>query len=156
MTNITKSSVAKSVPFDNTGTDFVSSDVQAALEEIGVSSSPSFSFGRSGKVGSGTWLQCETVPSNITGRFIPLTNPKLSDLYVSNENVGTYTVEVYEHDGDNTNLTLKYTLTVTSARGNSISNIGVPMTKGKQVAVRIGSGSPKNVVCGLIIKGSQV
>lgn len=156
MTNITKSYVARAVPFDKTGTDFISDDVQSALEEIGVSSSPSFSFGRSGKVGSGTWLQCETVPSNITGRFIPLNNPKLSDVYVSNENVGTYTVEVYEHDGDNTNLTLKYTLTVTSARGNSISNIGVPMTKGKQVAVRIGSGSPKNVVCGLIIKGSQV
>ena len=156
MSRVDKNNVAASTPFDNTGTDFLSDNVQDALEEIGVSSSPSFSFGRSGNLNAGTWLQCETVPSNITGRYIPLNLPRLSDIYVSNEKVTTYSIEVYEHDGDNTNLTLKHTTTVTSARGTSETGLAVSMTQGKQVAVKVSSGSPKNIVCGLIIKGSQV
>lgn len=146
--------VASSIPFDNTDTEFESDNVQEAIEEIGISASPGFSFGRSGNLSNGTWLLNDGVPSNRTGKFIFLNEPELFQIFVSSENIDTYTITVYEHDGDSINLSVIDTLNVTSARGNSKQTSAI-LTKGKQIAIRITSGSAKNVVAGLVIKGKN-
>lgn len=153
MIHKTRTQQAIDTPFDNTGTDFESTNVQDALEEVGVSASPGFSWGRSGNVGANSWLSNEGVPSNTTGRYIFVNDPILFSIFVSNEEISTFTIGVYTHDGAEVNLELKDTLVITSARGGTkITNI--PLINGKQLAVRLISGSAKNVVAGVIIKGS--
>jgi hypothetical protein len=114
--------------------------------------SPGFTFGKSGSVSSGSWLVCDTVPSNVTGRRNPLASSILADLWVDNQDVATYTVEVYEHQGNGVGLTLKASLTVTSARGSQ-SSPNVSLTAGYQLAIKVSSGSPRNVIAGIVIKG---
>ena len=146
------SQVAESVPFDNDNNDFTSDDVQGAIEEIGASASPGFSFGRSGNASTGSWLLNEGVPSNRAGRYVFTTSPKLVEIFVSSENIDTYTISIYEHEGDEVNLTLLDTLSITAARGGQkISNVAI--TSGRQLAIRVTAGSARNVVAGLILKG---
>lgn len=149
--------VAGSIPFDNSTNGFTSTDAQAAIEEvnnkISTSASPGFSFGRSGTVSDGTYLQCETVPSNISGRWIYINSASVKYVYVSNEDTTTWVVEALYHDGNGAGLTSLGTVTVTAAKGGAYP-VDWAVPTGKQIAVRINSGSPKNVVCGLELRGS--
>ena len=99
MPKVRISPVAKSIPFDNTTNGFTSIDSQGAIEELRAlqttSSSPGFSFGRSGTTNSGTFLQCETVPSNISGRWVYINNAYVKRVFVSNELTTTYKIEAY-------------------------------------------------------------
>lgn len=149
--------VAESVPFDNDTNDFIAEDVQAAIEEVNqtlvTSASPGFSFGRSSNVNSGTWLQCETVPSNKAGRFVYISNPVIKNIFISNEQISTFNVSVYSHEGDEVNLTLIDTVSVVSSRGGTFA-IDAPIASGVQLALRITSGSARNIVCGLELSGT--
>lgn len=149
------SQVASSVPFDNEGTDFESDNVQDALTEAGASASPGFNFGRSGNAGTNTWLQVVGgVPSNKAGITVALTNAKIKSVYVANENISTFDITVYEHEGDEVNLTSLGTVSVTSSRSANF-NVEYDVTTGKQLAVRVTSGSAKNVNVGLQLSGSN-
>lgn len=153
--------VAKSVPFDNSSNGFISTDTQAAIEEIAndvaVSASPGFSYGRSGNVTAGAYLQCETVPSNVSGRWVYLNSAYVTKVYITNENTTTYKIEALYHDGNETNLTSLGTVTVTSAKGGAFSvNWSVPVNK--QIAIRLATDTPnnaKNIVCGLQLDGTS-
>lgn len=162
MSTVQKNDVARSVPFDNTSNGFTATEVQSAIEElnnkVNTSASPGFSFGRSGTVTAGTYLQCETVPSNISGRWVYISSAVVKKVFVSNEDATTYKLEVYYHDGNESGLTSLGTVTVTAAKGGSFSvNWSVPT--GKQIAIRLATDSPnsaKNVVCGLELYGTTV
>lgn len=147
---------AETVPYDNTTSGLSATDVQTAIDSIYATFSglisPGFTWGRSGNVPSGTWLQNDTVPSNITGRNFPFFNGQLVTIAVSNEDVTTATVQLYEHD--KVTFTLLATLTLTAQRSKEQNFTSVPITKGKELAVRIGSGSVKNIVVQLVIKGT--
>lgn len=153
--------VAKSVPFDNSTNGFTATDVQQAIEELNTtvltSASPGFSFGRSGTATLGTYLQNESVPSNVSGRWVYINSAFVKRVFVSNEDVTTYTIEVLYHDGNEINLTSLGTVTVTAARGGAFSvNWAVPTNK--QIAVRVSpasANSAKNVVCGLELSGTN-
>lgn len=154
-----QSPVAKSVPYDNTDSGLIATDTQAAIDELklnaAISSSPGFSFGRSGNTVPGTYLQCESVPSNVSGRWVYVTNGIIEHIYVSNENITTYTIEVLYHQGSEVNLTSLGTVTVVANRGGKFTvNWSVPTDN--QIAVRVAPGSAnaaKNIVCGLEIRG---
>lgn len=148
------SPVAGEIPFDNATNGFAADDVQAAIEEIGASASPGFSWGRSGNSSSGTWLNNETVPSNRSGRFVFISNPSLAVIFVSSENLNTYTISVYEHEGNGVNLTLLDSLSVTAARG-AFKTTTVAVTAGRQLAIKVTSGSASNIVAGVILKGNS-
>jgi hypothetical protein len=162
---ITRSQVAISTFFEalrNPGfggvpSTLTSTDVQNAIEEVSYSvsnsASPGFSWGRSGSASSGTWLQNETVPSNITGRNFPFYNGSLTEVSVSNESVNTFSVEIYEHDG--TTYTLLATVSLTAQRSNVQSFTGVSVTKGLELAVKVSSGSGKNIVVQAILRGTS-
>lgn len=145
--------VAQEIPFDNTGTDFESDNVQEALTEIGASASPGFSWGRGGNSSTGTWLNNEGVSSNRSGRIVFINNPELFAIFVNSRTLSTYTIGVYEHEGNEINLTLLDTLSITSARGGS-KLTSVNITAGRQLAIRIESGSAQDIVAGVVLRGS--
>jgi hypothetical protein len=149
-----KIQIAEETPFDNFSNNFTADNVQKAIEEIGASASPGFSWGRSGNNSSGTWLDNEGVSSNRSGRLVFINNPTLAFIFVNTRNIATYTIAVYEHEGDEVNLTELDTLDITSSRGG-FKTSNVTVTPGRQLAVRITSGSGQDMVAGVIIKGNS-
>ena len=153
------SQVAESVPFDNDTNGFTSDDVQGAIEEVGasvsVSVSPGFSWGRSGNLPTNTWLQNETVPSNKSGRIVTFSSPEIVRIYSASEDIDTYTLTIYEHEGDEINLTSLTTLSVVSSRNGDSGIISVSVTSGRQLGVKLTSGSAKNLVVGMILTGEN-
>ena len=148
---------ARMVGFDNSTNGFVANETQGAIEEINnkvlTSASPGFSFGRSGKIPSGTWLLNETVPSNISGRYVYINDAVVERIFVSNQDVTTFDISAYYHEGDEVNLTLLGTKTVTTSRGGSF-DVSWAVPFGKQIALRITAGAPKNAVAGLELSGT--
>lgn len=148
--------VSRGIPFDNSTNGFVSTNVQAAIEELAntvdTSASPGFTWGASGNVTSGTWLVNDSVPSNKAGRSIFLTNATLEYVFVRCELATTCTVEVYEHDG--TTFTLITTVTLTAVRAGDFPIASLPLTTGKELAMKLATGSAKNPVVGCVLKGS--
>lgn len=136
---------AEDIAFDNTGTGFTADTVQDAIQEIGASASPGFSFGRAGSLATNTWLRRPgNVPSNRAGVTINIDSPVIVNVACANRNVETYDVEIYEHEGNQVNLTLLGTVTITAAT-SEIFDVNFPATKGKQLAVRLGSTATGNV-----------
>lgn len=142
---VVKSQVADEIPFDNDSNGFTAEDVQSAIEEIGASASPGFSFGRNGSLSQNTWLRRPgNVPSNRAGVTISINSPVVTGVACANRNVETYDVEIYEHEGNEVNLTLLGTVTVTAATGDTFT-VNFPATQGRQLAVRLGSTGTGNV-----------
>ena len=94
------------------------------------------------------------MPSNKAGRTVNLTSPILANVFSASENVDTYTLDVYEHEGNEVSLTFLVTLTVTASRSGDSGVISVSMTSGRQLAIKLNTGSAKNVVAGVIVQGS--
>lgn len=151
--------IAENIPFDETVTgELIATDVQGAIDEISntvaTSASPGFSFGRSSNVNSGTWLNCEGVPSNKAGRWVYIENAVVTRIFVSNETLSSFDVSVYYHDGNEVNLTLLGSVSVVSSYGNSfVVSFAVPTDK--QLALRVTSGSARNIVAGLELQGTN-
>ena len=148
--------VAGEVPFDNSANGFDAENVQAAIEEIGASASPGFSFGR-GSASTGTWLnRVGEIPSNRTGVTIGINNPVITQVFVSCENVETFTVGIYSHDGDSINLQLLGTVNIVAARVGNFS-VNFPTSLLKQLAVRVTSsvGIVQNLGVDVILTGSN-
>jgi len=150
---------ADSVPFDNTGTDLVSETSGEAIRELAVttgqSASPGFNFGRASNANTGTWLLVPGgAPSNKAGITVLLTDAKITGAYVASENASTFTLTFYEHEGDSINLTSIGSINIVASRSYTITGIDIPVTKDKQLAVQLTSGSAKNVSVGLQLKGT--
>lgn len=161
MPAITKTPHANEIPFDNSTNGFTSDRVQPAIEELQTqvltSASPGFSFGRSGVCNASTYLQCETVPSNISGRWVYINSAVVTRVFVSNENTTTFKLEILYHDGNGVGLTSLGTITVTAAKGGSFS-VSWAVPSNKQIAVRMATDTPnsaKNIVCGLELSGTN-
>lgn len=114
-------------------------------------STPGFSFGRSGVVNSGTYLQIDGVPSNLAGRIVPFAESSLAYIFVSCSEESTFSLEVQTRVANV--FTTVYTLNVTSARTLTAEVSDVPFVFGNEIAVKIGSGSTSNVVVGLLLQG---
>ena len=128
--------------------------VTSPINGVGVSASPGFTWGRFGSIDTAntpdTYLLNDEVPSNVTGRLVTFSNPTIRKVLVTNGAVNTFTITVQEHDG--TTFTDLLAVTVTAAR-SVVADLAVPMTSGKQLAVKITSGSTDNPVVGVIIDG---
>lgn len=157
--------VAGSVPFDNDNNSFVSDDVQGAIEEladtVSRSASPGFSFGRGSNISAGTFLnRTGNVPSNRTGVTFGLYNGNLDEINVGSENINTYDVTVWQHDGDFINPIEIATVSVVASRAESFVRdtdftiVNLPV-RGKQFAVEISSGSGRNIGVDLQLSGTN-
>jgi hypothetical protein len=150
--------VAEGVPFDDSNVDFTADNVQDAIEEledaVAVSASPGFSFGRNGNLPTNTWLlRPGGVPSNKTGINVGITGPYLKKITCATENQDTYNITIYQHDGDEVNLTSITTKTITSSR-KEVFDVDISLTYDKQLAVRVTSGSATNLGVDLQLSGT--
>jgi hypothetical protein len=151
--------VAEDIEFDPSNCDAITSDnVQDAIDELCIavanSASPGFTWGRSGNLPTDTWLLNDTVPSNRAGRIVMLSNVKITNIFIATEDIDTYDLTIYEHDGDEINLTALTTVSVVALRAAQFT-VDISISQGKQLAARITNGSAKNMVAGCIIKGDS-
>lgn len=123
-------------------------------DTAGTGASPGFSFGRSGSVRSGAYLSNESVPSNTTGKPIGLSNGRIVGITVSNEKANTFDVELEEHNG--TIFTSLGTFSLLNERSKTFLNLDIPVTAGLELAAKISSGSAKNIVVVVYIKGDAI
>ena len=107
-----------------------------------------------GNVSSGTWLLNEGVPSNKTGVPLDINNPEIVRITTGSENLDTYTVEIYEHEGDEINLTLLDSISVTASRNGS-KTVTTSITAGRQLATKVSAGSGRNLKVFLSVKGNS-
>ena len=94
----------------------------------------------------------DTVPSNKAGRRIFLIDATLESVFVSSEDVDTFDLEIFEHDG--TTFTLITTVSVVAARGGEFTVASLSLTTSKELAIKLVNGSAKNPVVGCILKGT--
>lgn len=152
---------AAQISYDNTSSGLAAVNVQTAIDEVNskilTSASPGFSFGRAGVVNPGTYLQCETVPSNVSGRWVYINSAKVKRVFVTDELAVPYTIEVLYHDGNNAGETSLGTVAVVAGYGGAFSvNWNVPTNK--QLSIKLAASSPnsaKNIVCGLELSGTS-
>ena len=147
--------IADNVYFDNSGSGITADTVADALKEVGAGASPGFSFSRSGSIYGSSWLnRSGGVGSNRAGISVFIDNPVVTLVACTTENLNTYEVTVYEHDGDEINLTALGTVSVSNER-TKLFEVNWPTHKGKQLAVKISSGSAKNLGVDLQLKGNN-
>lgn len=118
-----------------------------------VNSNPGFTFGRSGNCPTGTWLLNDTVPSHKAGRPIFLNDPLLSRVIIRAESPTTCTISVYEHTGGATQVLISSHGLVASRDADYV--VSHALTNGKDLAVRVVSGSAKNIQVSLFIEGTK-
>ena len=118
---------------------------------FGASASPGFTWGRKGSaVDTGAYLLNDDVPSNVTGRVITFTDARVIKILVTNGAVGTFNLTIQEHDGVTYNNLVTVGLT---AQRSAAFTVNVPVTSGKQLAVKITSGQANNPVVGVLLDG---
>ena len=146
---------ASNVFFNNTNTGFDSDDVQGAILEVGAGASPAFTFSRSGSIFGSSWLNIAGgVGSNRAGIPVFINNPTITMISCATENQNTYEVTVYEHDGDEINLTVLGTVSINNER-TKLFSVNWPVTSGKQLAVKISDGGARNLGVNLQLKGNS-
>lgn len=148
---------AEQITYDNTNSGISAANVQEAIdylsENVASSASPGFSFGRSGNVLTGTYLQCETVPSNVAGRWVFINSAMVSKVFVSNELNTTFSLEFYYHDGNSINETSLGIITVSASYGGAFP-VSWNVPTNKQLSVKMSANSARNIVCGLELRGT--
>lgn len=145
---------AEDIYFDDSNVSFTADDVQEAIEKlenrVAVSASPGFTWGASGNVNANAWLLNDTVPSNLAGRLSPVTG-FLDQVFFACENTATASVGIYRRDG--ASFTLLSSVNITAARTEIVTGLNVAIFRGDELACRLVSGSLKNPVVGVIIRG---
>lgn len=148
---------AEDVCFDNSISQIPNDpdNVQDAIDNLAAKSTPSFSFGRSGNsIPTGMWLlRPGSVPSNKTGIPMGTNLTKITMITVGNQDFNTFTVDLYEHEGDSVNLTYLTTVTMDGTARSKDFPVSVSITSGRQLACKIGSGSAKNIGVDVILEG---
>ena len=125
------------------------------LSFVANSASPGFTWGKSGNINANAWLLNDTVPSNLAGRLVFLQEAEVTKLFLTSQDAATYDIGIYTHDGDEINLTLVDTQSVVASRSASF-DLALAIPTGKQLAVRLTSGSAKNLTAGLSLRGKVV
>jgi hypothetical protein len=149
---------ADSNPFDPTGSVLTSTEVGPAIRElaatVGVSASPGFTWGDSGNT-KNSYLQNDTVPSNLAGRIVPVTG-FIRAISVTSANATDAEVQVQRRDPGPTFVPLTTVQMPTDRKAIFILGEPYPaVTVGDELAIFITNfAAISNPVVGLIILGS--
>ena len=104
-------------------------------------------FDRTGTNNVNDWLKAGNLFSNVVGWPFGLANGTVNGIWIGNENLSTFDIDIYEYEGDEVNLTNLVTVSVGVAARNAffdVSDFGVVnITQGYQLAARISAGSIK-------------
>jgi len=128
---------------------------EVANQFAAITASPGFTWGDSGTVNSGTFLLNDTVPSNLAGRIVPLTTGEITQVFVSSQDVDTFDIQVLKRTGPGT-FSVLTTISLTAQRIKTETKTGVSVALGDEIATKLSAGSGKNVVVGVIIRGSNI
>jgi len=115
--------------------------------------SPGFTWGKSGNITATTYLWNDTVPSDKTGRIVPLLNGQITNIVVANEVTNTFTIEVLKRLGAGSFSVLE-SVALTAERKKTKEVTGIPVALGDELAVRVSAGAAKNPVVAVIIRGN--
>ena len=136
----------------------ISCAILAFIEELvnqisAVSASPGFTWGDSGNVSAGSFLLNDSVPSNRAGRIVPLADGEITKIFVTCETNATATLEIVLRTGATfSGLT---TMSLAGQRTKVETKTGVTVAEGDELACRVTSGSCRNPVVGVIIRGTN-
>ena len=121
------------------------------------SSKPNQWFTKTGNVISGAYLNNGGIPSNVVGLPFGLNNGQLIKVWIGKEDASDLNLGIYTHDGDEVNLTLIHTVSMLIADGRtkSFDVSGVSIAKDKQIAIKITSGTAKNIKSYIITTGTE-
>lgn len=119
-----------------------------------IAASPGFTWGKSGNIGSGTYLLNDTVPSNRTGRLVPTYDSIISEVLVAGEYGNTYTCTIAIEKRNGASFTELCTVSL-SAERIKVESFSCLVAREDELAVKVKSGSIKNPVVGVIIKGDS-
>lgn len=148
--------LASEVSYDNTSSGLTADNVQAALDEVGntaaVSASPGFTWGGSGTKNAGTYLLNDTVPSNLSGRSVPLASGVISSVFVALSEAGTVELVIQKRSGGS--FVTIGSIALTAERVKIDATLNAAVTYGDELAVKIESGSCKDPIVGIVIKGA--
>lgn len=128
----------------------------AVVEEIttqkaSVSASPGFTWGRSGNATDGSYMLNDSVPSNITGRRVPVSTGIISTVFIDSKDIATFDVRIFKHPSPFTTLAI---VSVVADSGGTFKLLTPPsVVENDILGIQIINGSCKNPVVGLIIKG---
>jgi hypothetical protein len=133
----------------------------APCELVGnsLSASPGFSYGRAGNVATNTFLNRPGgTPSNNTGVNFGLLNGSLDVIATGTRTSDTYELTIYQHDGNFASPTTIAVVTVTAlTKAVLVKDIDFTqvsaMTKNRQIAVEVSSGSANNIGVDLQLSG---
>lgn len=118
-----------------------------------IATSPGFTWGKSGNVSSGAYLLNDSVPSNLAGRIVPAYNAQITQIFVTTETNDTATLAIETRSG----VTFTEIGTISlSAERKKIVDVAISISWGDEIAVKVKTGSCKNPVLGLVIKGDSV
>jgi len=149
---------SESVPFEPEDSGLVSDLTGPAIRELSdrvdTSASPGFTWGRSGNVPPGSYLNQEGVPSNTTGRLVPLTSGYIATIFAACEEPTTATIEIQRRDGSTFTAIASVTLTAERKRTVNLVEGASPVSLNDELAAFVSSGSVKNPGIGIVIKGS--
>ncbi len=115
-------------------------------------STPGFSYGRQGSVSSGTYLQIDGVPSNLSGRIVPFETAELYKIFVVTSDDATFDLDIQKRSG--MTFTTIYTANIVGQRVSTFAVEDVEFVLGDEICVVVSSGTANNIVVGLIIKGN--
>lgn len=120
--------------------------------------SPGFLYAAIDTKTAGFWLTSDTIPTNIAGIPVLFGDAVIVKAAVSAEFDVNYTLGIYQHEGNEVGLTLLGTVVVTTGGPKRFAfNFPVVYTsQNVQLAVRIISGTTKNLKVSLVLKGSTI
>lgn len=133
----------------------------APCELVGnnLASSPGYSFGRPGNVATNTFLNRPGgTPSNNTGVNFGLLNGSLDVIATGTRTADTYTLTVYQHEGNFANpVTIAIVAVVAQTRAVLIKDTDytqlAPLDKNKQIAIEVSAGTANNIGVDLQLSG---
>lgn len=134
---------------------------QQITKSLAAAGKPSYAWGRGGANTDGSYLDNHGVPSNKVGIPFGLNNGLLTELWVGNELLAEFDINIFHHLGDEVSLTLLTTVTVPAAARTKTFNavdlgvVNVP--KDVQIACQVvnaTAGSPRNTSVHATITGS--
>jgi hypothetical protein len=134
------------------GCDDISLVEEMIGQKVGVSASPGFTWGRSGNAPTGAYLSNDSVPSNVAGRKVPVSTGVITTIFIDSEELSTFDISVFKHPSP---FTILATVSVVAAKGGTFP-IALPptVTNADILGTQVTSGSCKNPVVGIIIRGT--
>jgi hypothetical protein len=127
--------------------------IVSPITGVGLSASPGFTWGFKGNAVTGKWLNNDGVPSSATGRLLDFTDPTVRKIQTNvTSSSGTCRLQLLSHDGASANIEAIATIVLDGAT-EKVQSVNIPITAGKQMAVRVIQGSCVNPVVGVLLDG---